>query len=100
VGDLLLALAREGLLVLNAAQADATIAELERTLAVVLTRLGTVQRHREPSGPVLDDLPDDDAAAAVDALFAELLAPGRLERAAVELPKYIEALRSARRDLP
>jgi hypothetical protein len=88
-GDLLLALARQGRLVLDAARADATIAELERTLSVVHARLRTVERHRRPPAPALD-------GAAVDALFAELLAPGRLERAAVELPKYIEALRSAR----
>ncbi len=96
-GDLLLALARQGRLVLDPAQADEAIAGLERTLSVVLTRLHTVQRCRQPAGPALDDLPAEAAATAVDALFAELLAPGRLELAAVELPKYIEALRSARR---
>jgi hypothetical protein len=31
----------------------------------------------------------------VDAVFADQLAPGQLERAATELPKYIEALRRA-----
>jgi hypothetical protein len=89
-GDLLLALARQGRLVLDTARADEAIAGLERTLSVVRTRLRTVQRHRQAPGPALD-------GAAVDALFAELLAPGRLALAAVELPKYIEALRSARR---
>lgn len=94
-GDLLLELARQGRLVLDAAAADEAIERLEWTLSLVIARLRIVRRYRQWVGPAPADLTDD---AAVDALFAELLAPGRLERAAVELPKYIEALRHARRD--
>ncbi|WBB80468.1 hypothetical protein O7606_03535 [Micromonospora sp. WMMD882] len=96
VGDLLLTLAGEGRLVLDAAQAEEAVAELERTLSAVRARLRVLRiwRHGPPQG--VDDIPDDLAPDVVDAVFTDQLAPGRLEAAAVELPKYIEALRRAR----
>jgi hypothetical protein len=37
----------------------------------------------------------------VDTVFADQLAPGRLEEAMRELPKYVQALKTARRpELP
>jgi hypothetical protein len=50
--------------------------------------------HRTPA---IDSLPPDVAASVVDAVFADQLAPGRLERASRELPKYVAALKAARR---
>lgn len=82
---------------LDARQADTMIIGLEDTLAVVRERLRLVRSRRHPAAPPVDELPNSAARAAVDAVFADLLAPGRLEEAAVELPKYIEALRRARR---
>ena len=43
--------------------------------------------------PKVDELPEALARDVVDAIFVDQLAPGQLERAATELPKYIEALR-------
>jgi hypothetical protein len=70
-GDLLLWLAAEGRLVLEPGVADETIAGLERTLAQVRDRL------RIPA--------------------ESHCAKARLAQAATELPKYIEAVRRARR---
>ncbi|MBL7253216.1 hypothetical protein [Paractinoplanes lichenicola] len=89
-GELFRSLAAEGRLRLDAGQADAAIAGLERTLSEVRARLRLLE-HRQPGSAA--DLSD----AVVDAVFADQLAPGRLELATVEIPKYIEALRRARR---
>jgi hypothetical protein len=95
-GELLLALAREGRLVLDAAQADRAIADLERTLSAVRARLRILRIWRQAPTQRVDELPDELAPDVVDALFADQLAPGRLELAATEIPTYIEALRRAR----
>ncbi|MFE0590085.1 hypothetical protein [Micromonospora echinospora] len=95
-GELLLTLAREGRFVLDAAQADQAIAELERTLSAVRARLRILRIWRHVPTQRVDEIPDDLALDVVDAIFADQLAPGRLELAATELPKYIEALRRAR----
>ncbi|MDY7085806.1 MAG: hypothetical protein SYR96_11940 [Actinomycetota bacterium] len=92
-GELFQVLAAEGRLRLDAGQADAVIASLERTLAEVQARLRLLRGRQQVPPGVQAELSDE----TVDAVFADQLAPGRLESAAVELPKYIEALRQARR---
>ncbi|MFV2009120.1 MULTISPECIES: hypothetical protein [unclassified Micromonospora] len=100
MGELLLILAGEGRLVLDPARADEAIAGLERTLSEVRARLRLIRIwQRAPLGQV-DDLPDDVARDVVEAVFADQLAPGRLELAVIEIPKYIEALRRARGEPP
>lgn len=99
-GDLFMTLAADGRLTLDADRADELIAELERTLAAITTRLQMVQIWQRMSAPTVDELPDELAQPVVDAVFVDQLAPGRLERAVHELPKYIRALRVARRQLP
>ena len=96
-GELFLALATEGRLVVDAARADRLIADLEQTLAVVRTRLRVLELWHADPAPTIDDLPLDVAESVVDAVFADQMAPGRLERATRELPKYVAALKAARR---
>lgn len=96
VGQLLRVLAEEGRLVLAAEQADEVIAGLEHTLSEVRARLRLLRLWQQAPYQRVDDLPEEIARDVVDALFADQLAPGRLELATVELPKYIEALRQAR----
>lgn len=95
-GELLLALAREGRFVLDAARADQAIADLESTLSTVRARLRLLRIWRDAPPQRVDEIPDELALDVVDAIFADQLAPGRLELAAAEIPKYIEALRQAR----
>lgn len=97
-GELFLALAAEGRLVVDAVRADEAIAELERTLAQVRSRLRVVRIWRQVPAPSLGELPEELVQAVVDAVFVDQLAPGQLEQAARELPKYIRALRRARID--
>jgi hypothetical protein len=96
-GELFLALATEGRLVVDAARADRMIADLEQTLAVLRTRLRVLEVWRGHPAPTIEDLPPELAESVVDAVFADQLAPGRTERATRELPKYVAALRAARR---
>jgi len=99
-GELFLLLATEGRLVLDEASADEVIAGLERTLALIRARLRVMRIwHQQPAGRV-EELPDEVARDVVDAVFTDLMAPGQLEQAATELPKYIEAIRRARRPQP
>lgn len=90
-------LAREGRLVLDAVQADEVIAGLERTLSAVRARLRIIRLWQQAPVPRLDELPDAVGRDVVNAVFADQLAPGRLELAVEEIPKYIEAVRRARR---
>ena len=94
-GELFLRLATEGRLVIDRARADEIIAGLEGTLAVVRGRLRVLRIWQELPDSRVGDLPDGLGKDVVDAVFLDQLAPGQLERAAVELPKYIEALRRA-----
>jgi len=95
-GELFLTLATEGRLVVDAQRADELIADLEQTLAVLHARLQVLEVwHRHPA-PAIGKLPPEVAETVVDAVFADQLAPGRLELAAVELPKYVAALKAAR----
>ena len=94
-GDVFLDLARDGRLTIEAGVADRLVAALELTLAAVLERLRLVQRWRELDSPTLDGLPGPTAQMVADAIFQDQTVPGRLERAADELPKYIDALRAA-----
>jgi len=100
VGELLLTLADDGRLVLDAVRADEAIARLERTLSAVRARLRVIRLWQQAPTRQVDELPDALSRYVVDAIFADLLAPDRLELATVELPKYIEALRRARRLVP
>ncbi len=97
-GDLFLLLARRGWLVLEPAQAQGVIGELEKTLDEVRSRLRKLElsrRLRDASG---DDVAPEVDRLVVDAVFAGQLNSGSWEEALVELPKYIEALRIAARN--
>jgi hypothetical protein len=96
-GELFLALATEGRLVVDSNRADRLIADLEQTLAVLRARLRVLEVWHQHPAPAIEKLPPEVADSIVDAVFAEQLAPGRLERAAEELPKYLAALKVARR---
>lgn len=95
-GDLFRTLAVQGRLVVEAERADTLIRGLQQTLDVLTARLRLVHRWQAGATPRLDDLPPRLAPAVVDTLFADQLAPGRLEHVVAELPKYIDALRLAR----
>lgn len=96
-GELFLNLAEQGRLVVDAGRADRLIADLEETLAVLRARLRMLEVWRAHHTPAIETLPPDVADSVVDAVFADQLAPGRLERASRELPKYVAALKAARR---
>jgi hypothetical protein len=95
-GELFLTLAAEGRLVVDPVRADQAIAGLERTLSLIRARLRILRIWQHSPPQRVDELPDELANDVVDAMFADQLAPGRLEQAVTELPKYIEALRRAR----
>ena len=95
-GELFLTLATEGRLVVDSQRADALIADLEQTLAVLHARLRVLEVWHQHPAPTIEKLPSEVAETVVDAVFVDQLAPGRLERAAVELPKYVAALKAAR----
>ncbi|NLU79871.1 hypothetical protein HCA58_16055 [Micromonospora sp. HNM0581] len=99
-GELFRTLAEEGRLVLDASQADDAIAGLERLLAEVHARLRVIQGWRQMPTSQVGQLPEEVAAEVVDAVFADQLTPGWWETVAEEIPKYIEALRRARRAPP
>jgi len=94
-GELFLSLAAEGRLVVDAGRADEAIAGLERTLAQVRARLRVIRIWQQQPAQRVGELPAELVQDVVDAVFVDQLAPGQLERAAAELPKYIEALRRA-----
>ncbi|PRY29544.1 hypothetical protein [Pseudosporangium ferrugineum] len=94
-GELFLTLAAEGRLVLDPVSADETIAGLERTLSLIRARLRVIRIWEQSPTQRVDELPEELAQDVIDAVFADQLAPGKLEQAAAELPKYIEALRRA-----
>jgi uncharacterized membrane protein YccC len=94
-GDLFLVLATEGRLVLDPGNADEVVVRLERTLAMIRARLRLIRIWEQLPDRRLSALPPALRQDVVDAVFADQLAPGRLERAVAELPKYIEALRRA-----
>ena len=94
-GELFLSLAAEGRLVVDAVRAEELIAGLESTLAQIRARLRVIRIWQQLPGRRVDELPDELVQDVVDAVFADQLAPGQLERAATELPKYIAALQRA-----
>jgi uncharacterized membrane protein YccC len=96
-GELFLALATEGRLVVDSQRADELIADLENTLAVLHERLRVLEVWQQNPAPAVSKFPAETAETVVDAVFADQLAPGRLARAAAELPKYVAALKAARR---
>ena len=89
-GDLFLALADQGRLVLDADEAEEIIAGLERTLETLATRVRLLDAWRTGLADAYG-MPQQ----VIDAVFAEQLAPGRTDEAMRELPKYVEALRRA-----
>lgn len=94
-GDLLLRLASNGVLVLAPEEADPLIAEITLALDVVRARCGLLRLLRH-SGPTPDADTRQLDQLLVDVAFAEQTAPGRLERALCELPKYIRAFEIAK----
>jgi hypothetical protein len=99
-GELFMTLAAEGRLVVDAVRADEIIEGLQRTLEMITARLRVLRAWQQLPAPVVDDLAPDVVQSVVDAVFVDQLAPGQLEQAVAELPKYIEALKVARRLLP
>ncbi|SDP93575.1 hypothetical protein [Lentzea jiangxiensis] len=97
-GDLFLQLARRGWLVLEPAQAQGVIGELERTLDEVRARLRKLELSRKLRDASGDHVAPHVDRLVVDAVFAGQLNSDNWERALVELPKYIEALRIAGRN--
>jgi hypothetical protein len=96
-GDLFMTLAIDGRLVVDPVRADALMLDLERTLDRIASRLRLLRTWQHLGQPAVDQLPEDISQTFIDAVFADQLAPGQLERAVDELPKYIKALRLARR---
>lgn len=95
-GEVFLALADSGRFVVDVDHADRLIADLELTLAILHGRLLVLDHWQRQPARSVDDLPPEVAACVVDVLFTSQLAPGRLERAIEELPKYVAALKVAR----
>lgn len=96
-GELFQTLAAEGRLVLDAEVADRTLADLRRSLDTVKARLEAVRRWNEQPRRSASALRGARSEDLVDGVFIQQIAPGLLERAASELPKYIAAVRAARR---
>lgn len=94
-GELFLDLATDGRLVVDAVRADEVIAGLQSTLAQIRARLRVIRIWEQLPAQRVGELPAELVQDVVDAVFVDQLAPGQLERAAAELPKYIEALRRA-----
>jgi hypothetical protein len=94
-GDVFLAFAAQGRLVLDADEADEAIAGLERTLDLVSRRVQLLDAWRRREAD--PDFAGVVSQSIVDVVFAEVVAPGQLERALHELPKYLEAMRLAKR---
>jgi hypothetical protein len=90
-GDLFLALAADGRLQLDPEQAERLVAGLLETLEIVRARLRVIAVRPPVGHPAVGQ-------GAVDALFADMVAPGQMEQALRELPKYIEAIRAAARN--
>jgi hypothetical protein len=94
-GELFLKLAAEGRLVVEPGQANEIIARLESTLAQIRSRMRIIRIWQQQPMRRVDELPEELAPDVIDAVFLDQLAPGQLELAAVELPKYIRALHEA-----
>lgn len=92
-GDLVLRLAVEGWLVLPPEQAERVVAELERTLAEVRSRLRKAELSRKLLAAA--DVAADVDRLVVDSAFTGQIAAYRWVQALVELPKYIKAFRIA-----
>src|SRR5207244_1079651 len=86
-GDLFLTLAAEGRLVVDSVQADALVIDLEHTLDLIASRLRLLRTWQYLGQPAVDRLPENISQTFIDAVFADQLAPGQLERAVDELPK-------------
>ncbi|WP_370942329.1 hypothetical protein AB5J62_24775 [Amycolatopsis sp. cg5] len=87
---MLLKLAAEGRLVMDAADADAVLSGLRRTLLIGHTRLAdaAVARGAGPAGFTADAL----GQKVIDLSVAELTEPGRPRYVLDELSKCVEAL--------
>jgi hypothetical protein len=95
-GDLFLELANDGRLVLDAAQADRVIAELEHTIELVSAQLCRAElAWRLPLAAVRELLPATEGLIT-NAAFVEQVCPGQFERALDELAKYVKAFKIAK----
>lgn len=95
-GDLFLALAADGRLVLDAAQADRIIADLEHTIDLVSAQLCRAELAlRLPLAAVRELLPATERLIT-SAAVAEQVFPGQYERALDELAKYVRAFKIAK----
>lgn len=95
-GDLFLTLATDGRLVLDAAQADRVIADLEHTIELVSAQLCRAElAWRLPLSAVRELLPATEDLIT-SAAFAEQVCPGGFERALDELAKYVQAFKIAK----
>jgi hypothetical protein len=99
-GELFLALAAEGRLVLDPALADPVIAHLEATVREVDDRVERLDRWRRRPEPVTAAPARVIDQRVTDVVFADQIAPGQLEQAQRELPKYLAAFKIARRPSP
>lgn len=95
-GDLVLSLAEDGRLMLGVAEADELIAGIENTLSLLRMREWGLQVWRQASWQERGGGNPSVEQFVFDAAFSEQIAPGRLEAALQELPKYLEAFRIAR----
>lgn len=96
-GDLFLSLASRGMFVLEPRSADRFIAQMSAALDQVRVRCGLIKLLG--GNPVGSLAAEDEVAeqALFDIAFAEQVAPGRLDQAMVELPKYIQAFEIAKK---
>ncbi|HEX9335467.1 MAG TPA: hypothetical protein VF892_06265 [Pseudonocardiaceae bacterium] len=95
-GDLFLALAADGRLVLDPVRADRVIVELERTIELVSAQFcRTELARRLPLAAVRELLPATELMT-VDAAFIEQVSPGRFEHVLDELAKYVRAFKIAK----
>ncbi|WP_329791572.1 hypothetical protein V1227_06525 [Lentzea sp. DG1S-22] len=95
-GDLVLSLAEDGRLTLGVAEADELIAGIEHTLSLLRMREWGLQVWRQSSWRGRAEPESSVERFVFDAAFSEQIAPGRLEAALRELPKYLEAFQIAR----
>lgn len=96
-GDVVLGLAKAGVLVLEAEVADPLIVDLENALDVARVRAFGAELATSSSWAEISTRFPEFERLAVDAAFTEQVWPGQTELALRELPKYIEALQLAKR---
>lgn len=96
-GDLFLALAADGRLVLDPVEADRMIAELERTIELVSAQLCRVELAWRLRLVGVRELLPATERTIIDAAFLEQVSPGRFEHVLDELAKYLRAFKIAKK---